>query len=250
MHAIQQASKSISKVIKTIDDNWNFTLEDNVKSFQDFNSDDFNKLTKFYQGSEDNYKKFVLYNNSAIGGVIYSLAKIEYGMCAGYRLTDLTYAGDLISNVGDPLTSILDKIVQMLGDFEYFYDTDGRFIFQRKKTYINQSWNQISTSSDNQTFIDTNSTPYAYEFEGNSLVTSFSNNPNLGTVKNDFSIWGMRKSVAGAEIPIHLRYAIDHKPTSYTSFAISADEAAEYNEIFKPKKELLPREKVKYEASE
>jgi hypothetical protein len=41
----------------------------------------------------------------------------------------LTYAGDLISSIGETLTSILDKIVKMLGTFEYFYDVDGRFIF-------------------------------------------------------------------------------------------------------------------------
>jgi len=44
---------------------------------------------------------------------------------AGYRLTDLTYAGDLIAAPGDTVTSILDKIVKMLGSFEYFYNLDG-----------------------------------------------------------------------------------------------------------------------------
>jgi hypothetical protein len=53
------------------------------------------------------------------------VAKISYGETAGYRYTDLTYAGDLIGNVGESITSILDKIKNMLGDFEYFYDLDG-----------------------------------------------------------------------------------------------------------------------------
>jgi hypothetical protein len=61
--------------------------------------------------------------------VKYYVAKIEYGDVPGYRLTDLTYAGDLIANVGESLTSILDKIVSMLGNYEYFYDIDGKFIF-------------------------------------------------------------------------------------------------------------------------
>jgi len=39
------------------------------------------------------------------------------------------YAGDLIANVGESLTSVLDKLKAMLGEFEYFYDLDGRFIF-------------------------------------------------------------------------------------------------------------------------
>jgi len=59
----------------------------------------------------------------------YTVANIDYGNVPGYRLTDLTYAGDLIANVGETLTSILDKIKNMLGDYEYFYDIDGRFIF-------------------------------------------------------------------------------------------------------------------------
>ena len=42
-------------------------------------------------------------------------------MDIGYRLTDLVYTGDLISSIGDSLTSVLDKIKTMLGDFEYFY---------------------------------------------------------------------------------------------------------------------------------
>jgi hypothetical protein len=62
----------------------------------------------------------------------YLIAKVEYGETAGYRLTDLTYSGDLISSVGETLTSILDKIKNMLGEFEYFYDLEGRFVFQAK----------------------------------------------------------------------------------------------------------------------
>jgi hypothetical protein len=59
----------------------------------------------------------------------YYVAKIEYGHTAGYRPTELTYAGDLIGNIGDSITSILDKIKNMLGQFEYFYNIDGKFVF-------------------------------------------------------------------------------------------------------------------------
>jgi len=59
----------------------------------------------------------------------YYLARIKYGQTAGYRETDLTYAGDLIAAVGESITSVLDKIRNMLSEFEYFYDVDGRFIF-------------------------------------------------------------------------------------------------------------------------
>jgi hypothetical protein len=57
--------------------------------------------------------------------IYYYFTKIEYGQTAGYRLTDLTFAGDLIANVGESLTSVLDKIKNMLVEFEYFYNLDG-----------------------------------------------------------------------------------------------------------------------------
>jgi hypothetical protein len=62
-------------------------------------------------------------------GIEYHVAKFEYGQTSGYRLTDLTFAGNLIANVGETLTSVLDKIKNMLGDFEYFYNIDGKFVF-------------------------------------------------------------------------------------------------------------------------
>ena len=150
---------------------------------------------------------------------IYTVSKIVYGETAGYRLTDLTYAGDLISNPGESITSILDKIIGMLGNFEYFYDLDGRFIFQEKKTYLNASWNPIvkienETYVENAAFVDKAS----YSFGSNNLIKSLSNTPNLGNVKNDFVIWGSRKGVSGAEIPIHMRFAIHKKPERYTTY--------------------------------
>jgi hypothetical protein len=47
------------------------------------------------------------------------------------------------------------------------------------------------------------------------LITSFGNNPNLLNVRNDFAVWGTYKSMSGTDIPIHMRYAIDTKPTDY-----------------------------------
>ena len=147
----------------------------------------------------------------------YTVSKIEYGQTAGYRLTELIYAGDLISGIGESITSILDKIVNMLGNFEYFYDLSGKFIFQQKKTYLNVSWNSIINSEDDL-YIENSA--YAekstYRFDENNLIKSLSNTPDLTNVKNDYIIWGNRKSASGAEIPIHMRYAIHKKPTKYT----------------------------------
>lgn len=158
---------------------------------------------------------------------LYTVAPMQSGETAGYRVTELTYPGELISSIGESLTSILDKIKNMLGNFEYFYDVDGRFIFQKKKTYINTSWNPIKETEDElyvENAVYANSS-IEYSFEGNNLISSFQNAPVLNNVKNDFSVWGTRKTITGAEVPIHARYAIDKKPYSYTSISISRDEA-------------------------
>ena len=148
-----------------------------------------------------------------------SIAKIEYGMTAGYRITDLVYAGDLILNVGETVTAMLDKIINMLGDFEYFYDIDGKFIFQRKKTYFSTSWNNIVNNLDEQYIENTAYTSaISYSFEDGVLISSYNNNPNFANLRNDFSVWGTRKSVTGQEIPVHMRFAIDKKPSLYVTY--------------------------------
>mgnify|MGYP007065770060 CR=1 FL=1 len=52
-------------------------------------------------------------------------------------MTSFTYPGELVFNAGDTVTSLLDKIVSTLGNFEYYYDINGRFIFQEIKNYLN-----------------------------------------------------------------------------------------------------------------
>lgn len=143
---------------------------------------------------------------------IYSVGKLEYGDTAGYRLTDLTYAGDLIVNVGSTLTSMLDLIVKMLGDYEYFYDVDGHFRFRRKKAYTNVSWNNIVNRQDER-YADNAAytSSFVYSFNGANLLTAIQNSPDFANIKNDYVIWGKKAE----NIPIHLRYAIDKKPVYY-----------------------------------
>lgn len=153
----------------------------------------------------------------------YIFAKIEYGQTAGYRISDLIYAGDLVANAGESITSVLDKIKNMLVEFEYFYNTEGQFIFQKKKSFISTMWTPTGEESDIVEYIAT-STANAYIFDNDESFTALSNNPNLANLKNDYSVWGERSSTAGAKIPIHLRYAIDHKPQSYTTISVADDD--------------------------
>lgn len=152
----------------------------------------------------------------------YTVAKMEYGEAAGYKQVDLTYPDELVSAVGETLTSILDKIKSIFTDFEYFYDRDGRFIFQKSKNYLNTSWNNIidDGTKDDSIYVDNTvqSSANQYSFEGNELIIQIGHNPRIEQLKNDFSVWGVRKGVSGADINIHARYAIDKKPEVYKTF--------------------------------
>ena len=147
-----------------------------------------------------------------INGTSYQVEKVKTGEPAGYEATDLTFAGDLTASAGEAVTVILDKIRDMLGLYEYFYDVLGRFTFQKKKNWIQTSWDNKSSMIEVES-----SEQVAYTFEDLKLFTSFANTPDMKNLKNDFTVWGARKSVTGQDLPIHMRLAIDKKPESYYS---------------------------------
>lgn len=151
-------------------------------------------------------------NNTGIGYVV----KVQSGETAGYHQIALTYANDLILNAGEPITSMLNKIAEMLGNFEYFYDTKGRFIFQKKNNYIQELFSPI-----NGEIVEPIAaiTPYSYKFDDKQLITQINDTPNVENTKNDFAIWGQRNGADGSIIAIHARYAVDKKPTSYVTIA-------------------------------
>ena len=147
--------------------------------------------------------------------------KYGYGDSCGYRIINLIYPTDLIANAGETVTSILDKLVSMLGSYEYFYDLNGNFVFQKQKKFV-KTLSQKETGSAE--YVEVKREDIAYTFDNNNLLTNISNNPNHMNIKNDFSIWGTRKSPTGADVPIHLRYAIDKRPThSYTTIGLDQE---------------------------
>lgn len=185
--------------------------------------------------------------NINVNGVDINIAKIQYGDAAGYRETELVYAGDLIANVGETIVSVLDKIKNMLGEFEYFYDLDGQFIFQKKRSFIEVNWDK----SKDEIIKDYESGDKIYEFNNSELVISFNNNPDISKIKNDFSVWGRRPSIASsAELPVHYRYAIDQKPEQYKSIMVENDcpEIVEYNAKYNTN--LAGQDSIEYNASE
>mgnify|MGYP003307127413 CR=1 FL=1 len=59
--------------------------------------------------------------------------KFIKGMDVGYISAPFVYPGTLECNAGETVASVLDKIKNTLGNFEWFFDIDGRFIFRQIK---------------------------------------------------------------------------------------------------------------------
>lgn len=138
----------------------------------------------------------------------------EYGEDIGYVYTDFVYPGELIGDAGSTVCDILDSIKDTLGNYEYFYDVEGNFIFQEIKNYLNNSQTKVelnNMTNDNY-LIDMSKGKSVYTFDDSCLVTSYSNSPQYGMIKNDFIVWGMKENENGNTMPIRYHLAIDSKP--------------------------------------
>ena len=173
----------------------------------------------------------------------------SYGEDVGYIYTDFTYPGDLIGDAGNTVTDILQEIKNVLGNFEYFYNIDGNFIFREKKNYLNNAQskylldsinknneyykknnesllmvpdyiNAISSNPYSGYLISTNNGTSAFQFEDDTLISSYSNTPKYSQIKNDFVVWGIRKTTDGIEIPLRYHLAIDKKPIPGNTYEV------------------------------
>ena len=159
----------------------------------------------------------------------------------GYVYTDFTYPGELVSNIGDNVCTILDKIKNTLSNYEYFYDIDGNFVFQEiqnylnnaydptdeyrldenRKVYINDSltpYNKIAIINDSNYMVEYNSnTRVAYTFnEDTGLITSYSNTLSYSNLKNDFHIQGKNDN----KDVIHYHLVIKRKPKNFNTYKV------------------------------
>lgn len=190
--------------------------------FRNYIEEDDISLIDIVYGSTLSEKKTeftTLVNKADPLGAKYTVTPVRQDEVAGYGMTLLVYPDDLKASPGDSITSILDKIVNMLGGYEYFYDLNGQFIFQAKPAYLRTAWNKtIYLNKDN--YIDPSelSKQIAYTFDNAVLTTQYQNTPNMNNIKNDYVIWGERKGVSGNPIKFHGRYAIDNIPLEYTDF--------------------------------
>lgn len=153
--------------------------------------------------------------------------KIINNYDAGYTYTDFIYPGELTGNAGDSVCTILDKIKTTLGNYEYYYDVFGNFIFQEIKNYVNVSeWRttfqqKLSSNDDYLPYAyNTRLNTAVYDFSANNFVVSYSNAPQFNMIKNDFVVWGVRKSTSGSEFACRYHLAIDDRPKLLEDYII------------------------------
>lgn len=138
--------------------------------------------------------------------------RYEFNDNVGYCYTDFTYpAKELTSNPGETVTSVLDKIRNALGNYEYFFDINGVFRFQEIQNFINEG-SPLTNWGDaiNQKYlINTRDNVTTYEFEDATLLTALSNTPLYSAIKNDIIIWGAHSDTKN---PIRYHLVIDYQP--------------------------------------
>ncbi len=135
----------------------------------------------------------------------------SYGQDAGYKYTDFTYPGELVLNAGDTVVTLLDKIVSTLGNYEYFYNIDGKFVFQEIKNYLNTGSPLLELGPEDYVR-SYNNAKFLYSLTDLDTTTAITCNPKYDNVKNDFYVWGKRKTSSGVEVSIRYHLAIDDKP--------------------------------------
>ena len=66
--------------------------------------------------------------------------------------------------------------------------------------------------NQNNYLIDMNGGKAIFSFDDGILISSYSNNPQFHSIKNDFVVWGIRKNANKHDVPIRYHLAIDKKP--------------------------------------
>ena len=219
---------------KTILDNCNLEEIKKLKFFKyNFIFDRFDQTEIENLNLCENFEEAINLIQTAIEeNNIFIMGKYSYGDSIGYELTSLVFPGDLIANAGETITSVLDKIKKILGEFIYFYDLNGNFVFKKKNQYLQEeSPLNISFSLKNPEFI-----------LSDNLISSISYSYNLSDIKNDYTVWGEQKLSNGIVNDIHARIVIDEKPTNYTKIKIDKDRAemliTKYSNYYYPDKTI------------
>lgn len=134
----------------------------------------------------------------------------------GYTYADFVYDTELTANLGESVVTVLDKIKQYLGNYEYFYDEFGVFHFREIKNYLNTTQSKILLDDmDAKDYLaETTTGKTVYSFSDKTNIISITQNPQYANIKNDYVVQGLRKRTnSNASVLVRYHLAIDRKPT-------------------------------------
>ena len=159
------------------------------------------------------------------------------GEDVGYKMTPFTYPGELILKAGDTVVTLLDNIVKVLGNFEYFFDVHGNFIFRKIRNYLNtaspleelkkaiapeeieedaeeieEDAEEIEEDTEVCYIKDYNNEKYLYDLTSLDNTTQITSSPKYDNIKNDYYVWGQRQNPSGAKVDICYHLIIDKRP--------------------------------------
>lgn len=187
-------------------------LDDTIKMLVKYDG-----FQPIYYIQRDNKNGIYTFNKPSSG----KYKTIQTGEDVGYKLTDFTYPGELVLNPGETVVTLLDKIVNILGNYEYFYDIDGHFIFQEIKNYVNKQSPLDRLDTDNNNYLPNfaasdyvrlyDTSRAVYQLSDLDTAAAITQTPRYDNIKNDFYVWGERSN----NHPIHYHLAIDAKPVPY-----------------------------------
>jgi hypothetical protein len=173
--------------------------------------------TLLYSTNVNNYGKrtFDILNGNPITSGTLLTPPLEPGKIIPLQFTLSPKNKDTAIEVSstDNVTTILDKVKSdLLGQYEYFFDVDGNFIFQFSRNLESEfdSTELFQNDIGNKYLADFTSIPYVYDFSNKEIISSYNNTPNWKGIKNDFYVYGAKNLL------YHL--AIDTIPRVPTEF--------------------------------
>jgi len=98
-----------------------------------------------------------------------------------------------------------------LGNYEYFFDTEGKFHFQRIKNFIDEGAAPDDlTTAINEKYFFNQVNKASLSLTDSKIISSYSNAPNFSKVKNNLVLWGKNTN---SQLGIRYHLLIDKYPT-------------------------------------
>lgn len=151
------------------------------------------------------------------------IIQIQNGTDAGYIYADFIYTSELTANLGESVCSVLDKIKNYLGNYEYFYDEFGVFHFREIKNYLNTTQAKIllDDMKKNNYLVETTTGKSIFAFDNKTNLVSLSASPKYENIKNDYVVQGVRSGTdSNAKVDVRYHLAIDRKPQLHTYYDV------------------------------